>query len=201
MRIETDKGAVFVGETQIDHFTVEPLSFTGFAICVNKANEEVGPNENLTKYLQRERILRQVKAHKKDGTVVPMTAEHLLNMPLAYGKVFTSQLLKDTSPVGEILESGDGISAPLLYRLGTPIKTGTDDKEITELEFQAKTFGDIEDILAAENHVEKTLKMIELLGRPVGDFDLLTLPSWALDQITIVDGSNLMNRVLPSFFE
>ena len=200
MRIETDKGPVFIGEVPIDYFEVQNMTFKDFATCVERANEAAG-GDDLTKHLQRERILMQVKAHKSDGTVVPMNVENLLMMPLAYGKVFTSHLLKDTSPPGEVLESGDGISAPILYRLGTPIKTGNEEKEIIELEFQAKTFGDIEDILAAENHVQKTLKMIEMLGRPVGDLGLVTLPSWAISQITIVDGSKIMNSVLPSFFE
>jgi hypothetical protein len=58
--------------------------------------------------------------------------------------------LPDEGKAGKIVRDGNRINKAITYELGTPIPQGKDKGPIAELEFLAPTYGDIEDILAAD---------------------------------------------------
>jgi hypothetical protein len=73
---------------------------------------------------------------------------------------------------------------------------------IEELEFQAKTYGDIEAVLAENDGGLQSLLFIENLAKPItSNLKLQALPSWAVNQITPVDGLFIANTVMPRFLE
>jgi hypothetical protein len=92
------------------------------------------------------------------------------------------------------------VSSPVHYQLGNPIEVELSGKKsrIAELEFAAKVFADIEDIDATDGEIPQALELIKRLGKPV-DFTLNTLPTWAVDKITLGDGMTIARLVLPRF--
>ena len=93
---------------------------------------------------------------------------------------------------GKIIRDGDGINKAMTYELGTPISTGKDKEPIRELEFHAATYGDIEDVMAADSAVQQTALLIKTVAKPLGS-SLLRLPDWALNVITVADGVTISN--------
>ncbi|QIW87518.1 tail assembly chaperone [Agrobacterium phage OLIVR4] len=76
------------------------------------------------------------------------------------------------------------------------------EESITELEFHAKTYGDIEAVFAEDNAAEQTILFIENIAKPItSNLKLQALPSWAVDQITPNDGIFISRFVLPRFLE
>jgi hypothetical protein len=92
------------------------------------------------------------------------------------------------------------MTEPVLLKLGAPISgtTGSESKAISELEFLAKTYGDIEQVLAGTNDMERTVALIKYVAKPAG---MLSLPSWAVDSIDIRDGFFIQQEILPRFLE
>ena len=82
--------------------------------------------------------------------------------------------------------------------LGTPISTGQGKDPISELEFHAQTYGDIEDVMAAPDGIQQTVKLIALVAKPLGS-SLTALPSWAINLITVTDGITIQREILPRF--
>jgi hypothetical protein len=66
------------------------------------------------------------------------------------------------------------------------------------LEFLAKTYGDIEDVLSAGDGINQAAVLLATVAKPLGT-SLTVLPSWALAQISIADGFAIMREVLPRF--
>lgn len=190
-------------------FVVEPIGFVRFAeLAVDAANES-GPTKRVfSTLLMRERT----KVVLDDGKQVPLDAATLHSMPRPVArpliKFFDSE---GDAPADEteedkaarlatgaqILSDGDGLTAPVLVKLGKPIK-GAGDKEISELEFLAKTYGDVELVLAATNELNQTIELIRSVAKPVG---MLTLPTWALPQVAVADGLFIQKNVLNRFLE
>jgi hypothetical protein len=97
---------------------------------------------------------------------------------------------------GEVTKKGDGISASIVYKLGTPITA--QGSSITELEFLAPCFGDIEDVMIETQPLFQTMALIEKTAKPIG---MLAIPSWAISKISITDGLLINQLVLPSFLD
>jgi len=129
-----------------------------------------------------------------------VTLNDILNLPIAAAHTIIGKLDSDEGKAGKIIRDGDGIDKAIVFELGTPIPTGAGKDPIRELEFHAKTYGDIEDILAADNAIQQTAKMIETIATPLGS-TLSRLPSWALTQITVADGVTISREILPRFLE
>ena len=100
-------------------------------------------------------------------------------------------------PAGKIIRDGDGVDKAIIYELGTPIKVQGKDP-ITELEFCASTYGDVEDVLTADLAVQQTALLLSTVAKPLGT-SLSRLPSWAIDNITVADGVSISRDVLPRF--
>jgi hypothetical protein len=99
---------------------------------------------------------------------------------------------------GKIVRDGDGIDKAIVYELGTPISVGQGKPPIKELEFQASTYGDVEDVLAVDAPIQQAAVLISTVAKPLGT-SLSLLPSWAVNLVTVADGVTISNHVLPRF--
>ena len=196
--------------------TLEPLMFAAWVSIMDKAAIEAaqssGRNADGTarmaafrKATMREQMRRRLKAWDANGAPIALKDGDILNLPRAYAM----QALRhaDRPPggtAGEVLADGDGLNAPVLYRLGTPVRLAGPEGDLTieEVEIQARTLGDIEDVLAQDTPASQALSLIATCAKPVGlSIPLQRLPTWALDQITIADGDAIAERILPRFLE
>jgi len=194
--IELDQELHF-GDTPVDRIEVHSLSFSELTklwedLETSKEKPEVA--------LQRARIRYQTHFLSSGKRVHP-TADQLSQLPAAIARKIVAALPEGQGPVGEIIGDGDGATAPVIYKLGTPIAMkGKDGNEIRieELEFMASTYGEIEDILAAETEVLRTLALLAV-AKPIGAPGLTVLPQWAVDRISLSDGVTIMRDVASRF--
>lgn len=201
--IYTD-GVAF-GETVITSIQVMPLNFVAFAKIWGDVVNEARADRNASSQalMQRARIRLQAQFMEGDKRIVPDAAQ-LSQLPLRVAKQIVNSLDEGEGDAGSLLNDADGISAPIHYKLGTPLVAMLNGKrtEIRELEFQAAVYGDIEDVLATDGDIPRTLAMVKKLATPIGeDMSIKTLPTWAVNQITVADGVEIMKSVLPRFLE
>lgn len=195
--IEISDPPYMVGETSIAKIVIGEVGFEAFLAAIAR----VKGGEDYAKLAYRERAKIQTKFFDQAGGLIAVTDEALLQMPLQYGKAFTKALDSEGSSPGKIIQEGDGITTPIIYELGTPIPV-KGNGEIRELEFMAKTLGDIEDVVHRSSSFEQALALIQSVARPLGaDAQMLALPSWAVAAISVPDGVTIANAVLPSFLD
>jgi hypothetical protein len=180
----------------IDGAVVKPLSFKEFSDYIGEAQNMTQP-KSFEARLRRLRMARQVQ-YFVNGTVVPVGVETIAKMPIPAARSIVAKLDDGEGKAGKIIRDGDGIDKSIVYELGTPIPVGPGKPAIKELEFHASTYGDIEDVMAADNTIAQTQLLIATIAKPVGH-TLLALPSWALGQITVADGVMISRAVLPRF--
>ena len=185
-----------LGDDVIDGAVVRPLTYKGFSDVVTEAVSMKEPVLWEAR-VRRLRLTRQV-AYYKNGTIVPVGITDVLKLSIPDARTLIARLDDNEGPAGKIIRDGDGIDKAITYELGTPIPTGAGKDPIRELEFHAKTYGDIEDVMSADNPVAQTAMMISTLAKPLGS-SLSALPSWALNQITVADGVTIQRLVLPRF--
>jgi hypothetical protein len=184
------------GDKVVSKITVNPLLFT--ALCdIWKGLRTTG--DKVRGELQRSRIMHQTTFHA-DGSAVTPDASHLMKLPALVAKAIIEALDIGSGTVGTVTSKGDGSTTPIIYKLGTPIemKSGTETITISELEFMASTYGELEDILAADTDSEKAKLLLSTIAVPVGT-KLNRLPGFVLDRITTADGIGIMNNVTPLF--
>src|SRR5262245_23499784 len=192
----------------ITKFEVSPINFIQFATIGTNATSMETTQVGIQRRMLRERIKAQVKAINGDGSSVSLDEVSLARIPVACAlhiKTALSATLVNGGAEPTLLsdKEADGITQAIHIRLGTPIryKEGATEREIWELEFIAKTLSDIEDVLVADNKLEQAKAMLAL-AKPVGpDIKLTTLPSWAVDQITMMDGLWLMSNAISPFLD
>ena len=212
IEIPTTEPAFTTTEYNIAALVVTPVTFTAFVAAVKIAQARGKDESSILRALFRERVKRQVKAKLANGTAIAMTDELIGKIPLRHVMRVKDALNDVTTPIAtmkikdidvpqpaEILNKGDGVLTPIHIRLGSPIKM-QGGKQIAELEFLASTFGDLEAAVISDSQLEHTLGLLSI-AHPVGeDMTLTSLPSWALDQISLEDGMFLTQKVTPSFF-
>jgi hypothetical protein len=186
-----------LGDKLIDSASVKQLMFQAFTEHIAEAQTLRQP-KTWEGRLKRVRMVRQV-TYYANGVQVPVTMADILSMPIPAARTIDKALgnIEEGTP-GKVIREGDGIDKAIVFELGTPIPTGQGKPPIRELEFLAKTYGDIEDVLSAADSVQQTKYMIETLAKPL-DSSLSALPSWGLTQITIADGMTMLRDVLPHF--
>lgn len=182
-------------------FTVEPINYVSLVRL--GASLVIKNPRDTSKLMQRQRIFRQVTAYNDKGKA-PFTEVELAALSPALGKRISRAVdeVLDQKDECKIIspDDADGVSAPILVKLGSPLTMGSES--ITELEFHAKTYGDIEAVFAEDNAGEQTILFIENMAKPItSDLKLQALPSWAVDQITPNDGIFISRFVLPRFLE
>ena len=179
-------------------FRVYELSFSQLAEIVRRASMTL-------EYAKTQRAIRrqlQVKAYDAGGTEIPIGDGELLQLPRPlYARITENIDMNSGAPAGKIIADGDGLDHPLIFQLGTGINIGGDKAQvITDLEFQAKTGADIEDVLCETTGAGQALTLIMTCATPLTkDLGLLRLPSWAVEQITEADGMEIVTKVLPRF--
>lgn len=217
MEILVDTKTPFkIGAVQIEKLVVSQISFAGYTECFKErisVARRGGDEMAQEKAFKRARRIKQVSAFYKDGTSVPLTHEILGAMPRKlFVQVDNAVEIEDTARGKVISGKADGISDPIIYQLGTPIAfddrnaagkpMGTEAK-IIELEFIAKTGGDIEEVLCCPTSFEQMLALLKTCATPLGggDTGLLRMPTWMIEGITTADGFAMMASVLPLFTE
>lgn len=182
---------ILVGGKKVDAISVAPTSFVALAKMQNEARDE--------KEFQRRRLLAQTHFMLGKDRLTA-TTEDLFAMPYSLAAAIRDSMDLTFGPPGELVESGDAISGQALYKLGTPIKMkgGDGDVEITELEFIAGTYGEMEDVLIADTSMLKTVALLGI-ANPVQLNNMTRLPGWAIDNVTVSDGAAIMSQVLPRF--
>jgi hypothetical protein len=195
----TPENPFFINGKAVAYFTVKDISFRKLSDIFIAASRSVNPAKDIT----RRQIAERLVAHTAEGHEIKFTDDLTVTIPAFYGSNIVKAVESFTGVPGEILSKGDGAFSPMLFKLGTPIKLSSNegDIEISEIEFQAKTFGDIENVLAADG-LEQTIVFIRDCGTPVivnSDKKLMCLPESAIDQISAEDGVAITNKVIPSF--
>lgn len=188
---------VTFGDKRITSITVSPLPF--LQLCDIWATlPQTG--EKVRGLLQRARILKQTTFKAGDDVVVASAAD-IAQLHTAVAKQIIAALDIGVGATGALVGKGDGMQTPVIYKLGTPIhmKQGQATVSITELEFMAHTYGQLEDVLAAGTDAEKAKFLLRDIAVPLGGTTLQRLPAWALDRITSADGVAVMNLVCPLF--
>jgi hypothetical protein len=203
--IEITDQIVF-GEKSITEIKVLPLSFVSFSKIWAETQNEVRASRtdaNGSSIMQRKRVILQAQFMAGSDRIKPEIA-NILQLPLKVAKQIIAALDVGEGVAGSLLNDGDGISSPVHYKLGSPLSLTVNGKKqtIAELEFSAKVYGDVEDVLAADGEVVQALELIKRCAQPIGlDSNITTLPSWALERMTVADGVTIMRNVLPRFLE
>ncbi|MEX0408892.1 hypothetical protein ABGN05_24950 [Aquibium sp. LZ166] len=193
-----------IGEVEAKEFHVTGVGFIQFAKMGTIAAKAAATDNDVQKNLFRERLKRQVAVEMADGSTARLTDDTIPRLPIK-AALRLKQALNDVSEettggTPKISIDGDGISKAVMMTLGTPLSTG-DGKNITDLEFIAETLADLEDAVIADNKIDQAIAIMNIAKPASGDVNLLRLPSWALDQITMTDGLFIMTRIAPRFLE
>jgi hypothetical protein len=185
-----------LGDRHIDGAVVKPLSFQAFSDCVTEAQGMKQP-KSFEARIRRLRLQRQV-TYYTNGSTAPVSMEEVLKLSIPDARVLVARLDDHEGKAGKIVRDGDGIDKAITYELGTPISTGQGKEPIRELEFHASTYGDIEDVMAADNPIQQAAVLIATIAKPLGS-SLTLLPSWACSAISVADGVMISREILPRF--
>jgi len=178
----------------IDGAMINNLSFKAFADYLVEAQLMKKP-KTIEARLRRIRLAKQV-TYYINGSTTLITPDDVTMMPIPDAHLIASYLdANDEGAIGKIIKAGDGINTSIVYELGTPIPV-TGKAPIKELEFIAKTYGDIEDVMSAGDVISQTAALIATVAKPPG---MLALPSWAVNDITMADGVTISSLVTPHF--
>lgn len=186
-----------LNDVPVTKIEVRPGTFAGFV----SAWVENSGGKKASVAVNRARVVQQTTFYSGED-VIKVDPFDLSDIPVDVARLLFKEINRD--PEGTVapeLLSGDGVSTPMLVKLGVPITMSVDKKqvEVSELEFFAKTLQDIEEIVAAPDDMSAVLAMLESLANPVAINTLTRLPSWAVNQVSIPDGLFMLNKVLPAF--
>lgn len=203
MKTVTFPTPFFVGDEAISGAEIANIGFGRFVAIARQVLPTVKPGQKFNVLMQRHRLMEQVTLVTAGGKRMKLTEDQVLALPPMVGRDLVEDLFFIDDGVGELLSgsSADGVSVPFHYKLGTPIK-GQGGKDITEIEFIAKSFGDLEELTAETFELGQAYDLITKMGKPLGEgVTLLAMPSWAVDQVSLMDGLFIMNQVLPRFLK
>jgi hypothetical protein len=190
------------GQT-VTELVVTELGFRVFCELVEK-NMVVNDEKASQRKLFRARAKVQVKATLFTKEVITLTDNLISKMPIPYAlrlkdAINEAMLAPDDASKPEILGEGDGIAIAIHLKLGNPIKFGGDKPPITELEFRADVFEDLEEAILADSRVDQIVGLFKIAKPVDGPEGLIALPSWAFDQLSFEDGMFIANKILPNF--
>jgi len=183
---------------KIEEIKVAPLTFVTMCNLWTLARSAVMKPEVA---LQRERILYQTHFMASGKRVTP-NPDDLTRLPASVAKSIIAALDLGQGTPGKVISDSDDGEKPVLYKLGDPIKMKggpSGNALISELEFHATTFGEMEEILASDTELSQTLALLRTLANPIEHASLQRLPLWAVDQLSVADGVTIMRTVLPNF--
>lgn len=192
-----------VGGKPVKTIEIQPLMFTAHVALADATATALTAGGSFDSAFRSARIIAQSDLVFADSTRGKLEHVTLMSMPFLLSKEVNKALdSSNVAAVGKVIsEKANGIDTPIIYQLGTPIISGSEGKEILELEFMVSTYGDVEQVMGESGSFQQTVALIKHVARPAGDTTLLTLPSWAVDQITVPDGIAMVTSVLPNFFD
>jgi hypothetical protein len=201
--ILVDKVPVIIKEKKIAEFEITKIGLMAFHRLFTETSSLVpAGGKKWTMINKRLRIKHQVRAITEAGEKLTFDDLDITQLPIVYASKLNEAIANDEDPAGKVLNTGDGISTPILYELGVPIKMqqNSDVIALTELEFLATVYGDIEEVLAETDPLSQTVALFRSVAKPLGVNDSLQrLPEWALDRLSLADAFKVTEEVLPRF--
>jgi phage FluMu protein gp41 len=202
----TLESPVQLGDRQVTALYIKEIRYVGMAAAFTAALKLVTEGQNYEASMKIARLQRQVVANV-GGAQTALSTREILSMPLKLFRQVDAALDGKAYPVGTVVGEGDGVTTPVIFKLGTPLMlggiTGKESSpagQITELTFIAECLGDVLPVVSANYEMEQVIALVEKLAQPIGtDVTLLRLPSWAMEQLTWEDGNAISKAVLPSF--
>lgn len=186
-------------QVKVSQLITRQLSFVELVQISIQTARTRDPAKPFEAALRTARMIAQTQLQLADGKLVPMDAITVLSMPIPPARLLMAAIDEHDAnePMGftDLSPKADGISAPILIKLGSPIK-GQGDKEIAELELQAKSYGDIENVIGETNELEQAVALLRYVAKPIG---MLGMPAWAVDAVTIRDGLAIAKQIVPRF--
>lgn len=208
--LDVTQPSVTFSDTPIVRLELEGLSFSEFVDCIKKQQDAMAADGAKTggeKYYFREQMKWKLKGYDAAGTAISPTDMDLMKLHPKIAIALSRVHHAGGGKPGEVIQAGDGISSPILYRLGSPVVAGVTKAGtpalVEEIEIQAADYGSIEDVLFADSKSEQALELIRRCARPimpVGVPGLMRLTDDAVAQISRADGFKVMNDVLTGFF-
>jgi hypothetical protein len=196
---------VVIGGKSIAEFRVKPIKLAGFVKLATETNElGITDNKKWNVMNKRMRMKSQVECIADDGSVVKLGDMDIPQLPRVYASKIIDAMGEDQGEPGKVINDGDGATKPMIYKLGTPVrfKSGTEELSFDEIEFMAKTYGDVEEVMAETGNLQQVLVLLQTVGKPIGMGEQTTAaPSWVVDQISLADGFTIAEKVLPRFLE
>lgn len=180
-------------------FSTRVEGFRNHVKMIKRLLPQVGPNARIATLINRERLKSLVTFTNSKGEEFRLDDLSLMKLPIAVSRRVLAELDGDTGPAPTVVKQGDGVTTPIILKLGTPIKFEKGE-DIKELEFHCQYYGEIEDVLAEDLNMAQAVLLIEKSAKPVGS-SLQALPDSAIDQITVSDGAYITGMVLPRFLE
>lgn len=199
IKIDMQSDVLFGDEKQhkVTSIEVKPISFQRFVTVWGMPH--IDPKKPEAS-LQKMRILEQAHFMIGKERYVPSVIE-LGDVDFKTIRAIIDAYGTLHGEPGKVMNDGDGLVKPILYKLGSPIPMQSKSKpvELKELEFQGTSYRELEDVLAAPNELQQALALIQTVARPVGVEGLTTMLGATVDQISLSDGITIMNDVLPRF--
>lgn len=217
--IETTTPQFFAGGKPVAKVTVEWWNYSEFSAAIREANRQFrdeDSGEDWAVFWQRYRVLHQMRAFDASGNPMKVDVSDLSLMPIRQGiALFRHIDTASTGKPGDLVRdkdgkpTGDGIEIPLVFRLGRPLRARikgndvTKDVEVSELEFIAKTYGDIEAVCAAEGTADVVPAMVRIArglvkDHPLGEPDM-EITTDMIRQLSYADGDAILRHVVPHF--
>jgi len=159
--------SLHLGDRIIDGALIKPITFTTYMGFISDAQAMTQPADWQAR-VKRVRMVKQV-TYFMGPAPITLSSQEVLQLPIRDTLKIQALLDVDEGKLGKIVREGDGIEKAIVYELGTPVtmRSGKEPVVIRELEFFAKTYGDIEDVLAAPTLFHQGLVLLSTVAKPL----------------------------------
>lgn len=192
-------------------YSVRPIGFKAYTRIVTQASATAKDDADRRRIILRERLKAQCGLTDETLATLPIPEALLLKDEI--DNVLSSSP-SSSSPVANLLSppSADGITSAIHIQLSKPIPVSK-THHISELEFLAATFADLEDAIAADAGTDRAIAMLAIAAPIITSIpgtkpdhetptpSLMRLTSSHIDQLSVDDGIFIMQNVVPRFFE
>jgi len=191
----------------------KPIGFKAYTRIATQASAIAKDEADRRRIILRERLKAQCGL--TDETLATLPIPDALRLKDEIDNVLSTPA---PSPVATLLSppSADGITNAIHIQLSKPIPISP-SFHISELEFLAATFADLEDAIAADVGTDRAIALLAIATpivmpipsdhdepprvEPANPPSLMRLTSNHIDQLSVDDGIFIMQNVVPRFFE